>query len=168
MFKRHVHSYRILYAEDLGEDATQQLLSEDLSAANVTALLEEASPSSDIYSTMKEFARNMKLYEDHVAHAQEEKQAYLDMTAAVKIDKRRTSRATSSRQSADSSHADLDGDDLLCLSIDAMEQTSLPRFFPNVPNRAYFYRTYNMTPMGIYNEVCSRTLQNFKFYKNIL
>ena len=43
MFKRHVHSYRILYAEDLGEDATQQLLSEDLSAANVTALLEEAS-----------------------------------------------------------------------------------------------------------------------------
>ena len=145
MCKRHVHSYHLLYTEDLGEDAAQQLLSEDLSAANVTALLEEASPSSDIYSTMKEFARNMKLYEDHVAHAQEEKQAYLDMTAAVKIDKRRTSRATSSRQSADSSHADLDGDDLLCLSIDAMEQTSLPWVLPNVPNSAYFYMKSRFT-----------------------
>ena len=145
MFKRHVHSYRILYAEDLGEDATQQLLSEDLSAANVTALLEEASPSSDIYSTMKEFARNMKLYEDHVAHAQEEKQAYLDMMAAVKIDKRRTSRATPSRQSADSSHADSDRHDLPCLAIDAMEQTSLPWVLPNVPNSAYFYMKSRFT-----------------------
>ena len=86
MCKRHVHSYHLLYTEDLGEDAAQQLLSEDLSAANVMALLEEASPSSDRYSTMKEFRRNTTLYEHNVAHAQEEKQAYLDMMAAVKID----------------------------------------------------------------------------------